>query len=182
VIVSSEDAEIIEYATGIDGISAMQRPDKLAVDPASVLDVCNYVLDNLDSEPEYVWIMLPSTPLRDSEDLKEMNKILSQKEADSVMSATEYNYPLRFAYTIDENSQMQKEFTDQDMLKPRTYCADNGGAYAMKLRMTRDKKYISDKTYAYVMPFWKSVDIDNPEDLDVAKAMYSYYVLGDGRK
>ena len=179
IIVTSEDDEVIQSVAEFSEIQIIKRPYKLAVDPASVMDVCNYVLDVLAEEYDYVFIMLPSTPLRDSNDVREVFKMINELTPEAVISVTRLPYPLNYTFSLDEHNKLARTFPDIASLKSqeiKDYVADNGGIYALKQQYIRLKEYCPENTLAYIMPFRKSVDIDNYEDLEIAKAMYAYFI------
>lgn len=179
IFVSTEDEEIASVSRNIKGVVTVARPEKLAVDPASVMDVCNHVLDNVDEEFDYIFIMLPSTPLRSYQDVRAVHEIIEQSGPNAVMSVTEYPLSPIYAYTHNEKGCLVKAFAEMAEINSHTaqrYYADNGGIYALRQRFVREKEYCPAGTIPYVMPQWSSVDIDTAEDLEIAKAMYNHYI------
>ena len=65
--------------------------------------------------------------------------------------------------------------TDIQDLEPDKPFVDNGGIYALKPEFVHEKNYYPPFTLPYVMPFWRSIDIDLKEDLELAQALYPRY-------
>lgn len=177
IIVSSEDQKILEYANGFEGIEAMKRPVELADDISGVLDVSNHVLDTKGDNYDYVVILLPSTPYRDKSDIQNAISILDKNEPDGVVAVTNYSFPLIYAVEEDKNGFLYRSFPEKAKLKSQQsadYFVGNGGIHALKPEFIRQQNYFPPKTLAYKMPFWRSIDIDTREDLEIAEALYAY--------
>ena len=67
----------------------------------------------------------------------------------------------RFENIFDANIKNRQE--------NRTSYYPNGAVYVFRTSMIRDRKYYTDKSYAYVMPRTRSVDIDFIEDFEYAE-------------
>lgn len=178
VIVSTEDDEIAQSVSSFSGLHVVKRPENLAVDPATVLDVCNHALDSVDENYDYVFMMLPSTPMRSVKDVLAVNELIQDKSPEGVMSVTHFPYPLSFAYALDDRNRLKKSFPDMTKEEASRKVVDNGGIYALKQHHLKENTICPDGTIAYVMPFWASIDIDTYEDMEIAKAMHSHFVEG----
>ena len=51
----------------------------------------------------------------------------------------------------------------------RTSYYPNGAVYVFRTALIRERRYYSDRSYAYVMPRSRSVDIDTLDDFDLAE-------------
>ena len=72
---------------------------------------------------------------------------------------------------IDENNKLEDLFEGtianrQEL--PTTYYP-NGAVYVFSTAMIRQRKYYTDKSYAYIMPRERSVDIDFLDDFKYAE-------------
>ena len=182
IVVSSEDDEISRISSEYKEITFVRRPEALSSASASVLDVSNFVLDKVGEDYEYVFILLPTTPMRTATDIKDVSTLLGEKRPDSIISVTDFFFPPIYSYVLEENNgKLTRAFPDLAQKKtqeaPR-FVVDNGGIYALKPECIRNKIYCTDDTLPYHMPLWKSIDIDSTEDLEIAKAMYTYFVKG----
>jgi len=177
IVVSSEDDEILNLVSKLENISLLKRPNYLATDESSVMDVVNHVLDIKDDNYDYVFIILPSTPMRDKRDLKNAYNVLIKKKPNAIISVFESPFPFIYSFYIDEGylyRYFPKSFVTQSQKAPKCYI-DNGGFYALRPDFIRKKNYCPPYTIPYIMPFWKSIDINTKEDLEVAKAFYLYF-------
>jgi CMP-N-acetylneuraminic acid synthetase len=182
IVVSSEDREIVEFSGQFNNVSVLKRPEELATDQASVMDVVNHVLDIKGDDYDYVFIMLPSTPMRTYQDIVNVYEMLKEKRPNCVMSVTDYLFEVIYAYTLDEEGFLTRRFPEMSGVKSQEaqkHYVDNGGIYALRPEFLRARNYCPEETYPYFMPIWASVDIDTPQDLEIAKAMYSYFVKGN---
>ena len=180
IVVCSEDMEVLEKTSNIPGIEVIERPYRLAIDPATVMDVCNYVLDQIRENYEYVFILLPTTPLRDDIDIRNAYKLLYAHRPDALISVAKFPYEIKFTFFIDEKNILHRLWTNKNLrdLKMVNDCvADNGGIYALRPMYIREKEYCPSNTIPYIMPFWRSIDVDTEENLELAKAMYNYFII-----
>ena len=183
-IVVSTDSDYLKKWTSEeygDVVKVLDRPDELGTDQATVMQVANHVLDTTGEEYDYVFIMLPSNPFRTDKDIVNIKNIIQSKKPNGVVAVCAYNFPVIYAVHVNENGMLERSFPEMAAKKSQespSYYTDNGAIYALKPQYVRDNNYFPIDTYPYVMPIW-AVDIDTPEDFEVAKAMYHYFVMGD---
>ena len=178
VIVSTEDKEIANIAKDFGAEVPFMRPDSLASDKSMVIDTYFNVVDQIskqNSKPvESFLALLPTTPLRTSNDIDRAIKIFNHKKANSVISVNESSKPLYWHRRITKDGKLKSFLPKFDAVKNRqefekTYLP-NGAIYVFlteALRSTRE--YYSNKTYPYIMPIEKSIDIDNETDFEIAE-------------
>lgn len=178
VAVSSEDDEVLSCAAGLDVEHVLKRPQHLARDPAGIVDVALHELDVLEQAGErfdVIVILAPCAPLRTAEDIRAAFEVFRRVRPAFVMSVSEFTHTPFAALTLDAKDHLVPAFPElfgrksQEM--PRAY-RPNGAIHVLdvaRLRETRD--YLAPPRAAYVMPRERSVDIDHPEDLDVARRL-----------
>jgi len=175
VIVSTDDAAIADVARKYGAEIPFMRPEYLATDTAQAVDNYIYTINRLAQESnqsiDAFAVLLPTTPLRTSEDVDGAIEMFMAKQADSVISYTPEAHPVRWHKYLDKN----KAFVDifdatlanrQDL---QTSYYPNGAVYVFRAALIKDRKYYSDKSYAYVMPRNRSIDIDTLEDFQYAE-------------
>lgn len=175
IIVSTDDEKIADVSRQFGAEIPFMRPAELATDTACAVDNYIYTIDRLSREcgkniDEFV-VLLPTAPLRISEDIDGAVKIFKDKSADSVISYTPETHPIRWNKYLDSNGAFENIFDDnlsnrQDLR--RSYYP-NGAVYVFRTSLIKMRKYYSDKSYAYVMPRSRSVDIDTLEDFEFAE-------------
>lgn len=177
VIVSTEDNEIASIAKDC-GAEVLIRPTNLALDTSMAIDTYLHVVDFIAKQDlkqiESFAALLPTAPLRSSQDIDEAIKIFNDKNASSVISVTEAPVPLNWYKRITKKGTLENYSHEFDNLKNRqehesTY-VPNGAIFVFKTEILRLKRhYYTDKTYPYIMPRERSIDIDDLFDFKLAE-------------
>lgn len=175
VIISTDDEEIAKIAVEYGAELPFMRPEFLASDTAKAVDNYIYTIGRLEEESgekiDAFVVLQPTSPLRIAEDIDGAVDLFLQKDADSVISYTPEAHPVKWHKYLDPEGRFENIFDDnianrQDN-RPSYY--PNGAVYVFRTSMIRDRKYYTDKSYAYVMPRTRSVDIDFIEDFEYAE-------------
>lgn len=176
IIFTSDSEDILkivkEKFNGIIEIS--QRPKELATDTSKVIDTVEYYFNK--NESEQIWLLLPTCPLRDENDILEVNKLMT-KELDGVLSITEMEFPP----TLGLNKSEDNIITAYDKSDPwingnsrsqdhPTIYRPNGAIYTQwSDKFKNNKNFYKGKVKGYFMDRTKSVDIDTEFDFILAK-------------
>lgn len=173
IVLSSDDSEILKIGEDYK-IQTIKRPQKLASDIASSVDVVKHVIKNLESY-EYIVLLQPTSPLRDSSHIDEAIELLENKNADAIISVCEMDHSPLWSNTLNENLSMQ-DFLNKDVLQKRGQDLDkyyrlNGAIYICKTKRFIEESsfFLKKNIYAYVMDVQNSVDIDKRIDLESAR-------------
>lgn len=178
VIVFTEDNEIATVAKNCGAEVPFMRPSNLANDTSIVLDSYLHLVDLINKEkskPIQSFVaLLPTTPLRFSQDIDEAIKIFNKKKADSVISVVEASVPLYWHMSITKKGILKNYSSEFNVLKNRQefkkHYVPNGAIYVFRTEAIRSKRqYYTEKTYPYIMPRERSVDIDDLLDFDWAE-------------
>ena len=179
VIVSTDDSNIAEIAVKYGAEVPFLRPDYLASDTAQAVDNYIYTIERLSKEwnkpiEEFV-VLQPTSPLRLTEDIDGAIEMFYEKKADSVISYTKEAHPVLWHKYLDENNAFVDIFdstiANRQDLKTSYY--PNGAVYVFRFSMIKERKYYTTKSYAYVMPRNRSVDIDYKEDFEYVEFLMS---------
>ena len=179
VIVSTDDQKIAEIALQYGAEVPFLRPDFLASDTAQAIDNYIYTIERLSKEwntpiEEFV-VLQPTSPLRIAEDIDGAIEMFMEKQADSVISYTPEAHPVRWHKYLDENNAFVDIFdttiANRQDLKTSYY--PNGAVYVFRFSMIKERKYYTDKSYGFIMPRVRSVDIDYKEDFDYVEFLMS---------
>ena len=189
VIVSTDDEQIASYALEYGAKVPFMRPENLATDESYAIDAVIWTLGKLraplvayqemhNSDQEWVYnefaMLFPTSPLRTSEDIDNAIELFHEKQADSVISYTESPWPLSyFTGIMPDDSFLPNLFTTNKLLNrqdyPRAYYR-NGAIFVFNYEKTvKQRIFSTEKSYAYIMPREKSVDIDSVQDLKYAE-------------
>jgi CMP-N-acetylneuraminic acid synthetase len=180
VVLSTEDEEIAAVGREHGAEVPFIRPDGLATDTATTLDVVAHALGALAAAGDhydYVVVLQPTSPLRSADDIDGAIDLLLEKRADSVVSVCETDHPPEWSNTLPPDLSMAGFFRpgvrgtrSQDL--PRSYRL-NGAIYVYSCaRLLRTGSLVmDDNSFAYVMPRERSVDIDSALDFEIAQLM-----------
>ncbi|MGB9927145.1 MAG: cytidylyltransferase domain-containing protein [Methanosarcina sp.] len=177
VVVSTEDEEI-ENISKRYGAEVIRRPSSLARDDSPTIDSVLHAFEALDIKKEKTYIIVllqPTSPLRTFEDIDNAIKLFLNKKCESVISVCEYGHSPYWAYKVEEEylkpvfGNTYLKMRRQDL--PKCYMP-NGAIYISTVDFLKDFKNFSHlKTYPYLMPFIRSIDIDSDIDFIFAEAI-----------
>jgi len=168
-------ATIADIAVEYGAKCPFLRPLELAADDALAIDAYVYTVNRLNQEYGYqireLVVLQPTSPLRSKDDIDNAISIFTQQNADSVISCVEASHPIHWHKYVDEDGKFHDIFSNDLANRQqyrKSYCP-NGAVYVFKYDLMRSKSYYSDKSYAYVMPRRRSVDVDTIEDFEYAE-------------
>lgn len=172
VVVTSDDDGILKIAEQ-SGVSSLQRPSALAQDTSSSFDVVKHVLEKFPSY-DYVVLLQPTSPLRNSLHITDAINLLETKNADAVVSVTEVEHSPLWSNILPADGSMEN-FLRDDVLNLRsqdlpTYYRLNGAIYVCNsAKLLEERRFLLKKNiYAYRMNTKSSVDIDTEIDFKLA--------------
>jgi len=176
VWVSTEDAEIGAVAAR-HGASVHRRPDALAGDEATVVDVLLEFADHRAAagvEPEYLGIVLPTAALLTGDDLRDAWALLRVRRADVAMGVTTYlESPFQALEEVDGHLRLffGSGGARPGQKRPRVV-VDSGQFYLARVAAVRAARTLYvDGLVGYPIPRERSVDIDEPAHLLIAEAL-----------
>lgn len=116
-------------------------------------------------------VLQPTSPLRIDEDIDGAIELFEQKRADSVISYCQEAHPVTWHKYLDDEGRFVDIFDAniKNRQDNRVSYYPNGAVYVFRTSMIRERKYYTDRSYAYVMPRTRSVDIDFIEDFEYAE-------------
>jgi CMP-N,N'-diacetyllegionaminic acid synthase len=181
IVVSSDDAEILEAARAAGCPAPFVRPAELAADRSSTVDVALHALDWVEAHeqppaPDVV-VLLPATaPLRGARHIGEaIAALLDDPGADGVVAVTEPDYPPYWMLRIADRRLHwlfpEGSAADHRQQLPAAY-QPNGSIYALRTGVLRSQRtFYPRATAPYVMPRDASVNIDSELDFQMAELL-----------
>lgn len=178
VIVNSDHAEIRAAGAAV-GAETMDRPDRFAhhttmMEVDRLLQWCVRRLEDEGREISVVVLLYSTAPLRTVETVEKAVEMVTEDSYDSVLSLQEEDDYLWEA--------------DGDVVRPKNYdptrrgprqnedwnqWVENLAVYAVDRDVLLETGCRLGGTTGYVeMPNWRSVDIDDPEDLQIARVLW----------
>ena len=178
-IVSTDSLKIKGIAEKYKAEVPFIRPKKFSKDNSSSASALKHALIQCEKfynkKFDYIIELMTTNPLKSVQDIDNVIKILIRYKADSVIAVNQIfdHHPARIKKIIkgklyDFAVKEKLESRRQD-LKPKAYVR-SGSIYAMSRRFVLQKKrYFSGKSYAYILPSERTVNIDDKNDLLIAK-------------
>ena len=172
LILSSDDEEIVDVARAAGCDVPFVRPVELATDTATGVDVLCHAVENAGAQYDYVVLLQPTSPLRESTDIDAAIELCLREAATSVVSVAEAAKSPYWMYQMKEDGALtpfvENVATNRQQL-PRSY-ALNGAVYVLKVSQLIARRQIIDaQTLGYVMPSERSYDIDSETDFLVCE-------------
>ncbi len=177
VIVSTDDNEIAMTARKYSANIPFMRPDNLATDTATSVDVVFHALDELEDNGEFydcVILLQPTSPLRTSQNIDESIELLQHEKCDAVISVCKMEHSPLWCNKIPINGDLSN-FLDNSVINKRSQDLDqyyrlNGAIYLCNISKLKKEKtfFLKNNSKAYKMKREQSVDIDNKIDLQLA--------------
>ena len=180
LIVSTEDIEIFNTAKNLGFKPPFIRPSQLSLDNSSSASVVNHALEFFKKNAKIfdICILLqPTNPLRTTKMIDESIKLLSNSDADSVVSITDVggNHPYRM-YKIEKNYLEPLIQNDSPQiarqLLPKIYIR-SGDIYCFKSNVPmRFGDLIGKRSIPYIVENQKTINIDVLNDLYLAERLF----------
>jgi CMP-N-acetylneuraminic acid synthetase len=181
-LVTSDDPAVLELAEAA-GLSALERPDSLASDDASMSDVVSHALlwaeQNLGAVDDLV-LLQPTSPFRTAVDVDNALAAYSASARESLISVCVVTQHPMECLLLDERGHAHPIETSAGVSGsgrqgyPRCYFID-GGIYITSVERFRRTGSFSDEASAlHEIPRSHGLDIDHPFDLAVARALAAY--------
>lgn len=172
IIISTDCKEIENIAIRYGAKSYFLRPKYLSTDDALAVDNYIYTIDRLNREfgygiEEFV-VLQPTSPLRKVDDIDGAISLFKEKNADSVISYTEEDHPIFWHKFLTDDLRFENIFDEtlENRQKYRKSYYPNGAIFVFKKSLIQKRAYYGEKSYAFVMPRDRSVDIDIIEDFE----------------
>jgi len=146
-----------------------ERPLELAKDDIPMLPVVRDAVQWYESKwgkTDAVMLLQPTSPFRSAEDINGALELYRIMNAMSVVSVTEGIPPVRLHEP--DGRQLERGYYDRQKHK----CYVRNGAIFLVSRLLLDMGFLwSHKPALYKMPRIRSIEIDEPEDLQIAQAL-----------
>ncbi len=177
IFLSTDSDEIINSVKKFDVEIPFKRPKSLSTDKATSTDVILHFIDWMKknaNEYDTLLLLQPTSPFRKSEHINNsIKKFINASEALSLISVTENIKSPYLSRKINSKGFLENIFNEKSEKRrqdiPVTYYI-NGAIYLMDINnFERYKTFQTSKTLSYIMPYYSSIDIDEPMDLKIAE-------------
>ena len=180
VVVSTDDPEIKAVALA-SGAEVIDRPADLAEDATPTLPVLQHALAQLEQSgwvPDAVVLLQPTVPYRDTEDSDAAIEMLFSQDADLVVGVVRTKAPRDWIFQLHDGRVVFYEQPDFARTRRQSNVPEyriNGAIYVYKSQVIKQSQNYAwgEKAYGYIMDERRSLDIDEPFDLQIAERLLS---------
>jgi len=194
IIVSTDDLDIAKVARNLGADVPFMRPSELASDTASSYSVIEHAISFMTRNDEfydYIILLEPTSPTTESSDIDAAMDILtsSRNIADSIVGVAkvEGSHPA-FSMSIDRTGLIKPFACDnfksagrrQDLVSLYHF---DGSLYISDVgTLLKKKTFYHDRTLPYIVPKWKSFEIDDIVDFFCVESIIKNIdtIKGDG--
>ncbi|MGI9862420.1 acylneuraminate cytidylyltransferase family protein [Moorella naiadis] len=179
LLVSTDGKEIARIARQAGAEVPFIRPAELATDTARGSDVLAHTMAWCEEQGRlFDWVMAlqPTSPLRNADDILGACRLMLERNAQAVVSVCEVDHHPWWSNTLPEDLSMenfiQPEILNLNRQELPVFYRLNGAIYLGTWEfMKKQKSWYGPRTYAYIMPLRRSVDIDNEVDFALAEVL-----------
>ena len=174
VVVSTDDPEISRVSQSFGAEVPFLRPQNLALDHSLTIDTVLHALDELGPGFDAVMLLQPTSPFRNATDINDaLNLFIDCSSVISVVPVDGY-HPARMkvienGFLVDPSFGETEENTPRQNLQP--LYIRNGAIYLSALSTLVTRSFKGPKSRPLIMPRERSLNIDSPFELELARAM-----------
>ncbi len=174
VVVSTDDPEILKVSQSFGAEVPFLRPQNLALDNSLTIDTVLHAINELGPGFDAVMLLQPTSPFRIASDINDALKLFV--DCSSVISVVPVDgyHPARMKFIengilVDPSFGEIEENTPRQKLQP--LYIRNGAIYLSAVSTLVARSFKGSKSRPLIMPRERSLNIDSPFDLELARAM-----------
>ena len=181
--VSTEDEEIRNIAERLGADVSIIRPTALADDHTSLLMVTRWVISVFDSKGIFfddIFVLFPCAPFLEVQDLLAAYEMyLAHGRKHNLLTICRAPAYMEWYYRRCEDARLIPVMPggalirSQD-LQPVYYETGMFAIFSREWLLCADSHRDDQNYIGYEIPIWRSIDIDEPEDLEYAKFLYQF--------
>lgn len=179
-IIVSTDSKTISMIAKKNGAEVpFLRPKKLSGDSVPISDVIEHAINYYSKNGtifNYVCCIYAASPLINFNDLRKSLKIIKSEKCEYVLPVKSYDYPIQRGFDL-------KNGFIKSMIDPKSYNVNSQNlkefyhdvgqfCWGTPKAWIKRKKVFSKRTKVYKIPNYRAIDIDNHDDLKLAKLIY----------
>lgn len=181
-IISTDSTKIINVIKKHGFKIEFQRPDHLALDKVSRIEVIKHAVDWVFEKKKTYDIIIDigvATPLKSVEDMDNCIKLLVDEEAGNIISVTPCSRNPYYNMVEESNGKVTKSKNIGQIKDrrdaPNVYDMNDGFNVWRYSTLLSQNPQFNEKTKMYIMPRERSVDIDEEIDFDIAETIIKKY-------
>lgn len=175
VIVTSDSDSILEIAKQ-NKAKTIKRPKLLSNDTSTTFDAIKHTIKNSE-QFQYIVLLQPTSPLRNSTHIDAAIKLLEDKNADAIISICEMEHSPQCTDILPTNNSLV-EFLNKEDCKKRsqdlaTHYRLNGAIYICKTsKLLKEETFeLKENIFGFKMKQENSIDIDTKLDFLIAQTI-----------
>lgn len=173
IVVSTDSPKIARIAKTARAETPFLRPASLATDRATSLSVVLHALGWLERNEgyvcDYVLLLQPTSPLRTFRDIDTAVRMALAKSPNAVVSVSPTGQKPTWLKRLTASGRLRSAGATRRDSGGELYLP-NGAIYVAKPAVLRaNRSWYTNSTLGYVMPRERSLDIDTPWDLHLAR-------------
>lgn len=177
IFISSDSEEILKIADSYNKVQKIVRPDEISGDTATLEDAAIHLLNKFFNKFDYLCMLMPNCPLRNSQDIKDSYKLLIKHKANNLMSVVHHYWLYPFWALQEKDNYLQllfgKKYLVDSKKLPKNIYYPTGAIRWVKIdNFLKEKKFYGKNILKYEIPLERSVDIDDYKDLKLARKLY----------
>jgi len=174
IYVSTDCPEISRLAQK-NNLATLPRPKNLSLDTTSSDEVIAHFIKKICGPEDVIILLQPTSPLRDHHDVIKAFNIFIKYEDTVISVFRPIHHPLKSVIFKNNRCAPWGEFLgnerEQDLPELLSF---NGAIYIFKVKDFMKNSTIPKEFTPYIMPYSKSMDINEVNDLEIAEIFLNY--------
>lgn len=152
-----------------------RRPEHLADDNSTMHETIIDFINNIEIKFDAIMILQPTSPLRNSHDINTSIENFKRHNSDCLVSVCKipHNFSIE-KQMVYQNGYLKGGLNLSNKQSIKESYARNGAIYIIKKNKIYDY-LVGGKILMYEMPYFKSIDIESQEDLDIVNLLMDKY-------
>lgn len=189
VVVTTDSQEYAEIAKSYGAEVPFLRPNELSLDTSTTFDSIKHTIDfyrnQLNQIFDYIVLLEPTSPLRETNDIDNAIELLfANQKASSIVgiSKSESQNPA-FLVKLQPHSQLIEGYINKDFSPIRRQDIEEffffeGTIYISETNsLLKNQNFYYKNTMGYIVPKWKSLEVDDEDDFLMIEAMMKKYII-----
>ena len=177
IIINTDNKKYIYNKNNNKKVSIYHRPARLAGSKSRVIEVIKEMLSSLNIKLDAnIFVLFPTCPLRNSKDIKDAYKIYKKFNCKKqLISVSEYLPSIDVAFYLNKKNLLKNKFLNKYNKSPgnnnhgKFYFCNYGIIILNASKILTIKKLVNENSLHYLMPFDRSIDIDEISQLRIIR-------------